>query len=261
MRRWIIAVAAVAMVFTTGATAALADKLQDILTRGSLRIGVPIDVPPFGSQDANRNPVGFDVELAELVGKALGVKVELQQVTGANRIPYLVTDKVDIIIAVMGLTPERAKQIMFSAPYADTYNAVYGAKSADVGGPDKTGTLKVAVAKGTTQDITLTQMAPNADIMRTEDDATAMQAYLSGQADLIATNSLVVLDIAKKNPGKEFDRKFVLDRGPAHMGVQMGEQNLLNWLNSFIYASSLNGDLDKLTRKWLDRPFEMLPTL
>jgi polar amino acid transport system substrate-binding protein len=71
-----------------------ADKLQDILSKGVVRIGVPLDVPPFGSQDANRNPVGFDIEFAEMVGKALGVRTELQQITGANRIPYLLTDKV-----------------------------------------------------------------------------------------------------------------------------------------------------------------------
>jgi len=260
MKRFITTLAALA-IGLTASTAAYADKLQDIISKGVVRIGVPIDVPPFGSQDENRNPVGFDIDLAQLVGKALGVKVEMQQITGANRIPYLLTDKIDIVIAVMGLTPERAKQIMFSAPYADTYNAVYGKKSAAVGSAEKLGTMKVAVAKGTTQDLTLTKMNPEANVMRTEDDATAMQAYLSGQADLIATNSLVVLDLAKKNPGVEFDEKFMLDRGPAHMGVQMGEQNLLNWLNSFIYASSLNGDLDELTRKWLNRPFVTLPTL
>ena len=67
-----------------------------------------------------------------MVAKALGVKLELQQVTGANRIPFLLTDKVDIVISVMGLTPERAKQIMFTAPYADTQLAVFGPKSANV---------------------------------------------------------------------------------------------------------------------------------
>lgn len=260
MKRFITALAALA-IGLSASTIAHADKLADIISKGVVRIGVPIDVPPFGSQDENRNPVGFDIDLAQLVGKALGVQVEMQQITGANRIPYLLTDKIDIVIAVMGLTPERAKQIMFSAPYADTYNAVYGAKATNVHAAADTGDLKIAVAKGTTQDLTLTQMNPNANFMRTEDDATSLQAYLSGQADLLATNSLVVLDLAKKNPGVEFEEKFILDRGPAHMGVQMGEQNLLNWLNSFIYASSLNGDLDALHRKWLDRPFVMLPTL
>ncbi len=84
-------------------------------------------------------PKGFDIDLANMVGKALGVKVELVQLTGANRIPFLLTDKVDIVISVMGLTPERAKQIMFTAPYADTSLAVYGAKSQNVTSADQVG--------------------------------------------------------------------------------------------------------------------------
>lgn len=260
MRRFITAIAALAMSLSVAAMAR-ADDLADIISNGVVRIGVPIDVPPFGSQDANRNPVGFDIELAEMVGKALGVKVEMQQITGANRIPYLVTGKIDIIIAVLGMTPERAKQIMYTAPYADTYDAVYGKKSANVTSAGEVGTLKIAVAKGTTQDIALTAMNPDAAFMRTEDDATAATAYLSGQADLFATNSLVVQELAKQNPNVEFERKFLLNRGPAHMGVRMGEQNLLNWLNVFLYTAAINGDLDKLHRKYLDRPYELLPTL
>ena len=92
MRRLLTAAAALAVTLSMAATAQ-ADKLQDIISKGVVRIGVPLDVPPFGSQDANRNPVGLDVDLAQGVAKALGVKVELQQITGANRIPYLITDK------------------------------------------------------------------------------------------------------------------------------------------------------------------------
>ena len=107
-----------------------------------------------------------------MVGKALGVKTELQQITGANRIPFLLTDKVDVVISVMGLTPERAKQISFTAPYANTFLAVYGAKSAAVDSAEKLGSLRIAAAKGTTQELAITAMNPRATIMRTEDDAT-----------------------------------------------------------------------------------------
>ena len=133
--------------------AAKADAFEDILKKGVVRIAAPLDVPPFGSQNEKREPEGFDIELAGMVAKALGVKLELQQVTGANRIPFLLTDKVDIVISVMGLTPERAKQIMFTAPYADTQLAVFGPKSANVTSADEIGSLKVAAAKGTTQEL------------------------------------------------------------------------------------------------------------
>jgi len=242
-------------------SAAKADRFEDIQKKGVVRIAVPLDVPPFGSQNQAREPEGFDVELAGMVAKALGVKLELQQVTGANRIPFLLTDKVDIVISVMGLTPERAKQIMFTAPYADTQLAVFGPKSADVKSADKIGSLKVAAAKGTTQELALSAMAPKATLMRTEDDATAAAAYLSGQADLIATNSLIIPDLQKRNPNKEFDLKFTIRRSPAHMGVRMGEHNLVRWLDSFIFFSTMNGELDRLHQKWLGIPMAPLPSL
>ncbi len=242
-------------------TPAHADTFADVLKNGVIRIAVPLDVPPFGSQNQERKAEGFDVDLAEMVGKALGVKVELQQVTGANRIPFLLTDKVDMVISVMGLTPERAKQIMFTAPYADTSLAVYGPKSANVKSADDLGSLRVVAAKGTTQDLGLAAMNPKANIMRTEDDATAATAYITGQADLFATNSLIVPDLMKRAPTKEFEQKFVIRRSPAHMGVKMGELTMLQWLNSFIFFNSMNGELDKLHRKWLAQPMVPLPTL
>jgi polar amino acid transport system substrate-binding protein len=260
MKRLLTIIAAMALALSA-ATLARADDLANILANGIVRIGVPVDVPPFGSQDANRNPVGLDVELAENIGKALGVKVELQQITGANRIPYLITNKIDIVIAALGMTPERAKQITYTSPYADTYDAVYGPKSLGVSSAAELGSHKIVVTKGTTQDMTLTGMNANANFMRTEDDATAATAYLSGQAELIATNSLVVQELLKQNAGKEFDRKFMLARGPAHMGVRMGEQNLANWLNVFIYSAVMSGELDKMTQKYLGHPYEPLPAL
>jgi polar amino acid transport system substrate-binding protein len=260
MKRCIFGLLAV-LAFSVWGTAAKADAFEDILKKGVVRIATPLDVPPFGSQNEKREPEGFDIELAGMVAKALGVKLEMQQVTGANRIPFLLTNKVDIVISVMGLTPERAKQIMFTAPYADTQLAVFGPKSADVTSADKIGKLKVAAAKGTTQELALSAMAPKATIMRTEDDATAAAAYVSGQAELFATNSLIIPDLQKRNPSKEFDLKFTIRRSPAHMGVRMGEHNLLQWLNSFIFFNMMNGEIDRLHQKWLGMKLQPLPTL
>lgn len=260
MRRLCTAILAVAGL-VLGIAEARADSFADIVRKGVVRIAVPLDVPPFGSVNQERKAEGFDIDLAEMVAKALGVKLEIQQVTGANRIPFLITDKVDIVISVMGLTPERAKQIMFTAPYADTHLAVYGPKSASVKTAAEIGNLKVVAAKGTTQDLGLAAMNPRANIMRTEDDATAATAYITGQADLFATNSLIVPDLMKRAPNKEFDLKFVIRRSPAHMGVKMGEFALLQWLNSFIFFNTMNGELNRLHEKWLAASMAPLPTL
>jgi polar amino acid transport system substrate-binding protein len=199
--------------------------------------------------------------MAEMVAKGLGVKLEMQQITGANRIPFLLTDKVDIVISVMGLTPERARQIQFTAPYANTFLAVYGPKSSPVSSPETIGTARIAAARGTTQELAISASAPRASLMRTEDDATAAAAYISGQADLLATNSIFAQALAKQNPNKEFERKFTIRRSPAHMGVQMDQHNLVRWLDGFIFFNTMNGEIDRLHQKYLGVPFAPLPSL
>ena len=240
---------------------AQADKLAEILDRGTVRIIVFGDVPPFGSQNANRELEGFDIDLAGMVAESLGVTLELVQATAANRIPYLLTDRADMNVAAMSVTAERALQVMYSAPYADTSLAVFGPASAAIGSAGDLGSLRTSVAKGTTEDLVLSAAAPDADIMRTEDNATAVQAYLSGQADLLAANSVVVAELAKQNPNAEFDFKFALRRAPAHITVRLGEHNLLRWIDTFIFQQTLNGELNALHEKWLGGPMQPLPPL
>jgi len=239
---------------------ARADKLQEIMDEGVVRIGVPIDVPPFGFTDENQASVGLDVDLARLVAEELGVELQLQQITGINRIPFLVTDKVDIVIAVMGATPERAKQIMFTSPYASLYIGVFGPKELQVSSADEIGDLTVGVPRGTTQDISLSEMAPEADIVRFEDDATTAAAFLSGQVDLFGTANIVARDMVKKNPDLDLVNKFVIRTSPAHMGVRHGEFNLLRWLDTFIFYNKMNGRLDELHQKWMGESMKPLPS-
>jgi polar amino acid transport system substrate-binding protein len=239
---------------------AYADRLQDILDQGVVRIGVPIDVPPFGFTDENQEPVGLDVDLAGMVAKELGVELELQQITGINRIPFLMTDKVDVVIAIMGATPERAKQIMFTSPYASLYIGVFGPKDLPVTSADTIGEYSVGVARGTTQDISVSEMAPDANIVRFEDDATTAAAFLSGQVDLFGTANILVQDMVKKDPSLDLVNKFVIRTSPAHMGVRHGEFNLLRWLDTFIFYSKMNGNLQQLHHKWMGEDMKPLPS-
>jgi polar amino acid transport system substrate-binding protein len=67
--------------------------------------------------------------------------------------------------------------------------------------------------------------------------------------------------LAKKNPSKEFDLKFNIRNSPAHMGVKMGEHNLVRWLDSFVFFNTQNTELDKLHQKWLNRKMDAMPAL
>lgn len=248
------AVSAVLLSGAIGAAPAGAADLQEILAAGKVRIGVPVDVPPFGSVDANNQPVGLDVEMATNIAAALGVELELQQITGANRVPYLATDRLDIVISAMGATPERALQIAFSSPYAALSIGVFGPESIAVTAPGELGGEVIAVARGTTQDLMLTELAPQAQIQRFDDDATAAAAYLSGQAQLLATADVVAKDLADKNPGTELAPKFIMQFSPCYIGVQQGSPELLRWLDTYVHVNLLNGSLSTLSEKWIGTP-------
>src|SRR3546814_17363966 len=109
--------------------------------------------------------------------------------------PYRGTDPLDLVISAMGATPERAKQIAFSSPYSALSIGVFGPAEAEVSSPDDIGDLVVGVARGTTQDIELTALAPDATIKRFDDVATDAPAYLSGPVYLIAHANVVIQDL------------------------------------------------------------------
>jgi polar amino acid transport system substrate-binding protein len=248
------AAVAVGVMALTAPMEARAD-LKELIASGVVRIGVPIDVPPFGYVDEKQQAVGLDVEMAKLVAKELGVKLELQQITGANRLPFLLTNKIDLIIASLGSNPERAKSIAFSSPYVSAFIGVFGAKEHNVTSADQLGKLRIGLTRGTTQDLELQRIAPNATIIRFDDDATSAAAYLSGQVDLFATLNLVIVDLNKKNPGKNIETKFVLRQSPGHIGLRQGNPDLLRWLDTFIFYHRMTGTLDRLSREWINSPF------
>lgn len=243
------------------ASPAAAADLSDILSTGTIRIGTQMDNPPFGYVDASGKPAGFDVELGEMIGKGMGVKVELVQLIGANRIPYLLTGKVDVVVSAMGATPQRATQVMFGQPYANLYLGVFGPKSLAVSSPADLGSAKVALTKGTTQDQALSEVAPHANVVRFDDDTTSNTAFLSGQADLWATLNTVATSIGAKQPDRNIVLKFKLRDSPAHMAVRQGDFALLHWLDTFLFTIKSDGRLQGLHRKWLNEDMGTLPLL
>ncbi|MGI9333693.1 MAG: transporter substrate-binding domain-containing protein [Gammaproteobacteria bacterium] len=260
MQKRIIAWCAAGLIWIMGPLAAYAGDLQRILDEGVVRIGVPLDVPVYGFLDANQQPAGLDIDIANLVAKELGVKLEMQQITGINRIPYLVTNKVDIVISVMGATPERAKSIMFSSPYSSLYIGIFGPAKYAVEDPTKLGDLRIGVPRGTTQDIAISELHPEGNIIRFEDDATTVAAYVSGQVDVFGTANIVARALAEEHSDKEFQRVYRIRTSPAHMGVRHGETDLLRWLDTFIFYGKMSGTLDDLHRKWMGEPMASLPS-
>jgi polar amino acid transport system substrate-binding protein len=249
-----LAASIAAPLFALSPITAHADALDTIAKSGTLRVAVPEDYPPFGSVGADMKPQGYDIDMAALLAKSMGVKLELVPVNSANRIPYLTTNQVDLVISSLGKTPEREKVLDFSTAYAPYFQGVFGPADIKVSGPaDLTGKT-VGATRGALEEIALTQMAPNATIKRFEDNNATISAFLSGQVQLIAAGNIVAAAILAKNPPRRPEAKFVIKNSPCFVGLNKNEPRLLAKVDAAIDQSKKDGTLESMSRKWFGQP-------
>ncbi|WP_114948858.1 transporter substrate-binding domain-containing protein [Microvirga calopogonii] len=228
-----------------------AQTVEEIKKKGQLTVGMLVDFPPFGITNLEGQPDGFDADIAKALAKHLGVKANIVPVTGPNRIPFLLTGKVDMLVASLAITPERAKQVAFSDPYAGIRIVVYGKKNAAVRAPADLKNVSVGVARASTQDVSLTAIAPEGtQIRRFDDDASAVQALLSGQVDVIGAATPVVGEIEKVAPG-QFDTKLTLREQVHGIALRPGQDELLKTVNEFVAEQQKNGALAATYKKWV----------
>jgi polar amino acid transport system substrate-binding protein len=252
LTRRAVAALGVAAAVTMAVAPTFAQTPEDLKKKGEINVGLLVDFPPYGTTNAQNQPDGYDADVARLLGKDWGVKVNLVPVTGPNRIPFLLTNKVDMLIASLAITPERAKQVQFSKPYSAATIVLYGPKKATIKGPQDIKSLKVGVARASTQDIALTAIAPQGtEIRRFDDDASAMQALIAGQVDAIGCSTTVAAQINKRQPGT-YEPKFELKRQEMAIAIRPNQPELLKAVNDFVGKETASGELNKLYRKWLD---------
>jgi polar amino acid transport system substrate-binding protein len=249
-----MAVIGAGLMIGAAASTATAQTVQDIKSAGTVKIGMLVDFPPFGIMNANNEPDGYDADVAKLLGKEWGVKVQIVPVTGPNRIPYLQSSQVDLLVASLGITEERAKSVDFSQPYAGISIGVFGAKDIAVAKPEDLSGKTIGVARASTQDTAVTKIAPkDAKIQRFDDDASAVQALLSGQVQLIGVSNVVAAQIEKAAAGR-FDQKLQLSQQVQGIVVRKGSAELLTAVNAFVDKVKANGELNKIHEKWLGAP-------
>ncbi|RYC30373.1 transporter substrate-binding domain-containing protein [Lichenibacterium minor] len=243
------------------AAPARADTLSDIKARHKLLVGIDLGLPPYGTVDAAMQPTGSDVEAARLLAADLGVELEIVPTTGANRIPFLQTHKIDAVMASFSITEARKKVIDFSVPYGVI--SIICAAPADVAVKDAKDLegKTVAVTRGTGADADATRLAKADDkisLVRFDDDATLITALSSGQQDIMISAPAQLRDINKR-ASRPIEQKFVIRTNGYAVGLRKGDGDLQKAVNAWIEKDLADGKLRTSFKRWheADLPADM----
>ncbi|WP_062226405.1 transporter substrate-binding domain-containing protein [Aureimonas frigidaquae] len=257
---------AVALGVTLGglAAAAKADTLADIKSRGRIVVAVDLGHPPYGMLDGTAQQTGSDIETAKLLADDMGVALEVVAVSGANRVPFLISNRVDVVIASFSITEERKKVIDYSRPYGVIPVVVAGPASETITDASGLAGQQVAVARGTTADIELTraikESGVDAEVVRYEDEATATTAVATGQQTLFAAALSTAQALAAQNPGLDMEVKLNLAAYPMAIGLRKNDEALKTYLDEWVGTNLHNGKLNGIYEKYFGQslPAEML---
>ncbi|MGL9750553.1 MAG: ABC transporter substrate-binding protein [Symbiopectobacterium sp.] len=253
MKKQVIALTLLASLISVSGIAQ-ADKLDDIQKAGIVKIAVFDSNPPFGFVDPQTTKlVGYDVDIAEAIGKALGVKVELRATNPANRIPLLTSQKVDLIAANFTITDERAKQVNFSIPYFATGQKFIARKGA-LKTPEDIKALRIGADKGTVQEITLREHYPTAKVISYDDTPLAFAALRNGNVQAITQDDAKLVGLLANVPDAqkaEFEiSPFSITKEYQGVGVPKGEDRLTQKVDETLLQLEKTGEAKQTYDRW-----------
>lgn len=211
--------------------------LDEIKESGVINIGVFSDKSPFGYVDENGEYAGYDVYFAERIGQDLGVEINYVSTEAANRIEYLQTGKVDIILANFTVTQERAQEVDFALPYMNVALGVVSPSNAVIESLDDLGEDdQIIVISGTTAETYLEKNYPDVKLQKYDAYAEAKTALENGNASGWANDNTEVIAFAIENEGFTVGIPSLGDADTIAPAVSKGNETLLNWLNDEIEA-------------------------
>ena len=211
--------------------------LDEIKADGTVNIGVFSDKNPFGYVDENGEYQGYDVYFANRLGEDLGVEVNFVSTEAANRIEYLQTGKVDIILANFTVTPERAEEVDFALPYMNVALGVISPDSNVITSLDDwKADDQMIVISGTTAETYLVKNYPNIPLQKYDSYATAKNALENGNGVAWANDNTEVIAFAKQNPGYTVGIPSLGSADTIAPAVSKGNTTLLDWINEEITA-------------------------
>jgi polar amino acid transport system substrate-binding protein len=227
------------------------ESIDKIISRGKILVGMSLDEPPIAYLDEKGEPAGYQIEIAKDLANAMKVKLEIVEMPGPSRVPFLQTDKVDLVISCFTKTLERALVVDFSIPYYKTGIVLIVPEGSNIQSVSDLKGKKAGALRGTTGAEALEKMAPEAEVLLFEYGSDLYLAFRQGKVDVIA-DDLVRAQYYKKTGQEKLDvRMPFLVEEDICIGVKKGNQNLLNWVNLFLYDLHVIGKNAEYYKKYL----------
>ena len=220
-----------------GGSSAVYRTLDEIKESGTINIGVFSDKNPFGYVDENGEYQGYDVYFAKRLAEDLGVEANFVSTEAANRVEYLETGKVDVILANFTVTEERAEQVDFALPYMNVSLGVVSPKDKEITDLSELGEDdEVIVISGTTAETYLTENYPNIKLQKYDTYANAKNALENGNAAAWANDNTEVIAFTIQNDGYAVGIPTLGGQDTIAPAVTKGNETLVSWINDEIKA-------------------------
>ncbi len=226
--------------------------LDEIKARGEIIVGLSADYPPYESHEMINGEdkiVGFDVDLAEALAKELGVKLKIVDTSYNGLIPMLESNKIDIIISGMSITPKRAESVDFSDSYYSGQNILLIKKDSDIASLDDLKDKTVGVQLGSIQETGAQKAGLETKAINLITDA--VMELKNGKVDAVLVAKVVgdkFLDINDDLKGVYIEELSV--DGDLAAAMKKGDKDLTGAVNKMLKDLKDSGEYDKLINKW-----------
>lgn len=215
-----------------------ARTLDQIIKDGTIRIGVNPNFPPMSSFSMTNQLEGFDIDIGNVIAEALGVKVEFVTTATAQRVPFLISNRIDIALGAITRTPKRAKVISFTVPLHSEAMGVITTDKIDVSSWTELNNEDITLVnmRGNLSVEILQDKLPKPKVLLVDGNADTIRAIAQGRADALIENVDFFLHFTKNYRNVTWrvlnDTIFVAYCG---IGVSMGNDELRNYLNVLLY--------------------------
>jgi putative glutamine transport system substrate-binding protein len=240
------------------ARAADDNSLDAIKKRGTIKIGVKYDAPPFGVLSPQTNQVtGFDVDIARAIAKKiLGSpdKVELIQVKSDNRIPLVQNGDIDAFVATATITPARMKTIDFSNVYYRAGQSLLVKRGSAIKSYKDLDGKGVCSVQGSTPEQTIRRLVPKANVVTFETYPECLTALRGGRVDAVTTDNVILGGFEAQDPSQLELVGGLFTFEPYGIGIRKGNTSLTKAINEVLAEMKKSGEYAKLHEKWLKKP-------